>query len=92
MVRKSKLEIRVDILKILASQGPKKLTQLVHKTDLSQSVLKKHLDFLIQQDLVEEQNLGKDEIFYAITGRSLKVLDIVVPIFEGTHKIPPLLY
>jgi predicted transcriptional regulator len=71
VVRKSKLEIRVDILKILASQGPKKLTQLVHKTNLSQSVLEQHLDFLVQQDLVEEQNLGKDEIFYAITGRAL---------------------
>jgi predicted transcriptional regulator len=70
-MRKSKLEIRVDILKILASQGPKKLTQLMHKTNLSQSVLELHLDFLIQQNLVEEQNLGKDEIFYAITGRAL---------------------
>ena len=91
-MRRSKLEIHVGILKILASQGPKKLTQLVHKTDLSQSVLKKHLDFLIQQDFVEEQNLGKDEIFYAITGRGLKVLDIVAPKIEGAHKIPPLLY
>jgi len=91
-MRRSKLEIHVGILKILASQGPKKLTQLVHKTDLSQSVLKKHLDFLIQQDFVEEQNLGKDKIFYAITGRSLKVLDIVAPKIEGVHKIPPLLY
>jgi len=71
VVRRSKLEIRVDILKILASQGPKKLTQLVHKTNLSQSVLEQHLDFLVQQDLVEEQNLGKDKIFYAITGRAL---------------------
>jgi hypothetical protein len=69
-----------------------KLIQLVHKTDLNQSVLKKHLDFLIQQDFVEEQNLGKDEIFYAITGRSLKVLDIVAPKIEGAHKISPLLY
>jgi predicted transcriptional regulator len=92
MMQRSKLEIHVGILKILASQGPMKLTQLVHKTDLSQSVLKKHLDFLIQQNLVEEQNLGKDEIFYAITGRSLKVLDIVAPKIEGAHKIPLLLY
>jgi len=91
-MRRSKLEIHVDILKILASQGPKKLTQLVHKTDLSQSVLKKHLDFLIQQDLVEEQNLGKDEIFYAITGRALKVLTIVVPMIEGALENKALLH
>jgi predicted transcriptional regulator len=48
-----------------------KLTKLMHKVDLSENVLKQHLSFLVQQDLVEEQNLGKDEIFYAITGRAL---------------------
>ena len=90
-MRKSKLEKRINILRILI-HGPIKLTNLMHKTELSQNDLKQHLDFLIQQDFVEEQNLGKDEIFYAITGRSLKVLDIVAPKIEGAHKIPPLLY
>ena len=87
-MRKSKLERYVDILKILASQGPMKLTQVMHKTDLSQSVLKQHLGFLIQQNLVEEQNLGKNKIFYAITERGLKVLYVVVPIMEEARKIP----
>ena len=87
-VRRSKLEMNMDILRILASQGPRKLTQLIHKTDLSQSVLKQHLGFLIQQNLVEEQNLGKNKIFYAITERGLKVLNVVVPIIEEVRKIP----
>ena len=91
-VRRSKLEMNMDILKILASQGPKKLTQLMHKTDLSQSVLKQHLDFLMQQNLVEEQNLGKNKIFYAITERGLRVLNVVVPIIEEVRKIPALLH
>jgi len=82
----------VDILKILASQGPMKLTQLMHKTDLSQSVLKQHLDFLIQQNLVEKQSFSRGETFYAITERGLKVLNIVVPIIEEARKIPALLY
>jgi len=89
-VRKSKLEIRIDILKILASQGPMELTQVMNKTDLSQSVLKQHLDFLIQHNLVEEQNLGK--IFYVITRRGLNVLNIIVPTVEETRKTPALLY
>ena len=91
-MRRSKLEMNMDILKILASQGPKKLTQLTHKTDLSQSVLKQHLNFLMQQNLVEKQNLGKDKIFYAITERGLRVLNVVVPIVEEVRKIPALLH
>jgi predicted transcriptional regulator len=94
MGRKSKLERYIDILGILArasnfaSQGPMGLTQLMRKTGLSKSILKQHIDFLIQQNLVKEQNLGKDEIFYAITERGLKILYVVVPIIEEARKIP----
>ena len=91
-MRRSKLEMYVDILRILASQGPMKLTQLVHKTDLSQGFLKQHLRFLIQQSLIEKQNFSKGEIFYTITERGLKVLNIVVPIIEEARKIPAVLY
>ena len=92
MVRGSKLEMNLDILKILASQGPMELTQLMNKTDISQSVLEQHLNFLIPQNLVEKQNLGKDKIFYAITERGLRVLKVVVPIIEEARKIPALLH
>jgi len=85
MVRRSKLEMRVDILKIVTHE-PMKLTKLVHKTDLSQNVLKQHLGFLIQQGLIEEQNLGKDAIFYVVTRRGLKVLYIVVPMIGEARK------
>jgi predicted transcriptional regulator len=78
MVRRSKLEVNLDIL--------------MYKTDLSQSVLEQHLDFLIPQNLVEEQNLGKDETFYVITERGLRVLKVVVPIIEEARKIPALLH
>ena len=93
-MRRSKLERYVEILEILArarnfaSQGPMELTQLMHKTGLSKRVLKQRLDFLIQQNLVEEQNLSKDKISYAITERGLKVLYVVVPIIEEARKIP----
>jgi predicted transcriptional regulator len=97
-VRRSKLERYVNILEILArahnfaSQGPMELTQLMHKTGLSQSVLKQHLNFLIQQNLVEEQNLIKDKTFYDITEKGLKVLYVVVPIIEEARKIPASLH
>jgi predicted transcriptional regulator len=98
MVRKSKLEKYIDILELLArarnfaSRGAMELTQLMHKTGLSQRVLKQRLDFLIQQNLVEEQNLDKDKNFYAITEKGLKVLYVVVPIIEEARKIPASLY
>jgi predicted transcriptional regulator len=91
MVRRSKLEVNLDIMKLLASQGPMELTQLVDKADLSQSILKQHLDFLTQQNLVEEQNLGKEETFYVVTERGLKVLKVVIPIISEVRKIPALL-
>jgi len=92
MVRSSKLEVNLDILKILAYQGPMELTRLIHKVDLGQSVLEQHLDFLVRQDLVDEQNLGKDETFYVISERGLKVLKVIVPIVEAARKIPALLH
>jgi len=93
-VRKSKLEMYVGILEILArarnfaSQGAMELTQLVRKTGVSRKVLEQRLDFLVQQNLVEEQKLSEDKIFYAITERGLKVLYVVVPIIEEARKIP----
>jgi len=90
-MRRSKLEVRVGILEILAL-GPMKLTKLMHKVDLSENVLKQHLSFLVQQDLVEEQDLGKDAIFYVVTRRGLKVLYIVVPMIGEAHKSQALIY
>jgi len=93
MMRKSKLERYVDILEILArarnfaSQKLMDLTQFTRETGLSKNALKQHLAFLIQQNLVEEQNLGKGKIFYAITERGLRVLYVVVPIIEEARKI-----
>jgi len=91
-MRGSKLEMYVDILRILASQGPMKVTQLMHKTNVSQSVLRQRLAFLSQQKLVEKQDFGKGGIFYAITERGLRVLNIVVPIIKEARRIPPLLH
>ena len=97
-MRKSKLERYVGILENLArarnfaSQGAMELTQLMQKTGLSKKVLKQRLNFLIQQNLVEEQNLGKDAIFYVITGRGVRVLNIVAPMISEARKSQALLH
>ena len=68
--RRSKLEIYVDILKVLAQNGPLKLTRIMYKANVNCSVLRQFLDSLSQQSLIEEQTFHKkkqQKIVYAIT-------------------------
>jgi len=67
MIRRSKLEMHVDILKVLAHRGPLKLTHIMYKANVNCSVLKQYLEFLLKQNLVEERTVGKQRVAYAIT-------------------------
>ena len=97
-MRRSKMEIYLDILKTLAKKGPLKLTHIMYKANVNCSVLKEYLDFLIQQQLVEEKALRKERIVYEITEKGLTVLkyfrelQIMLPIVEDKERIPPMLY
>jgi len=73
-MRRSKLEMYVDILKVLAQRGPLKLTHIMYKANVNCSVLKEYLDFLIKQELVEERLAGKNRIVYANTQKGISVL------------------
>ena len=102
IMRRSKLELHVDILKVLARHGPLKLTHVMYKANVNCSVLKQYLDFLIQHNLVEEQTLPKrrhkTKVVYAITERGRTVLkyfrelESTLQITEEAQKIPALLY
>ena len=102
MVRRSKLEIHVDILKALARHGPLKLTHIMYKANVNCKVLKQYLDFLVQQNLVEEQALhekrNKTRVVYAITERGrtaltyFRELNNALQITEEANKIPASLY
>ncbi len=101
-MRRSKLETQVDMLRALARYGPLKLTHIMYKANVNCSVLKQYLDFLIQQNLVEEQTLhkkrNKTKIVYAITERGRTVLKYfrelnnALQITEEENKIPASLY
>ena len=54
-MRRSKMETYIDILKVLAQNGPLKLTHIMYKANVNCSVLKQNLDFLTKQSLIEEQ-------------------------------------
>jgi predicted transcriptional regulator len=95
MMRRSKLEMYIDILKVLAHRGPLKLTHIMYKANVNCSVLKEYLDFLIKQGLVEERNVGKRRVVYAITQRGITVLKYfrelkqVLPIVEEARTRMP---
>jgi predicted transcriptional regulator len=77
-MRRSKMEMYVDILKVLAQNGPLKLTHVMYKANVNCSVLKQNLDFLIQQNLIEEQikrkKRNKIKVRYAITEKGKTVI------------------
>jgi len=91
-MRRSKLEMYVDILSVLAHKGPLKLTHVIYKANLNCSVLKEYLDFLIKQGLVEERTIGKERVVYAVTQRGITVLKYfkelkqVLPIVEEARN------
>jgi predicted transcriptional regulator len=98
-MRRSKLEMYIDILKVLAHKGPLKLTHIMYKANVNCSVLKEYLDFLIDQELVEEKTVGKKRIVYAVSEKGLRVLKyfrelkVMLPVIEeGQKRVPASLY
>ncbi len=92
-MRRSKLEMYIDILKVLAHRGPLKLTHIMYKANVNCSVLKEYLDFLIKQGLIEERTIGKRRIVYANTQKGITVLkyfrelSTALPMVEEKGKI-----
>jgi predicted transcriptional regulator len=92
-MRRSKLEMYVDILEVLASKGPLKMTHIMYKANVNCKILKGYLDFLIDQGLIEEHVVGRSKVVYANTVRGVEVLkffrelDKMLPVLEEDSKI-----
>ena len=98
-MRRSKMEMHLDILKTLALKGPLKLTHIMYKANVNCCVLKEYLDFLTQNELVAEKTLKKPKIVYEITEKGFKVLkyfrelQVMLPVVdEDKSKLPAMLY
>jgi predicted transcriptional regulator len=95
-MRRSKLEIYIDVLDVLAFRGALKLTHIMYKSNVNCHVLKGQLDFLVKNGLVEERIQKKEKIVYAITQRGLTILKAfreikqVFPIEEEKNQMPHL--
>ena len=87
-MRRSKLEMYIDVLSVLALRGPLKLTHIMYKSNVNCCILKEYLGSLLKQGLVEEKTLGKHRVAYVITEKGLivlkqfKELKQVLPIIE----------
>jgi predicted transcriptional regulator len=100
-MRRSKMEMYIDILKVMAQNGPLKLTHIMYKANVNCSVLKQNLDFLLNQNLIEEQikqkKRNKIKIRYAITEKGKTVIkyfnevNIALQLTDSS-KIPAILY
>ena len=96
------MEMYMDILKVLAQNGPSKLTHVMYKANVNCSVLKEYLGFLIKQNLIEEQLIpkkrNKTKIRYSITDRGRTVIkyfnevNMALHITGETRKTPAMLY
>ena len=94
-MRRSKLEMYLDILGVLAHNGELKLTHLMYETNVNCCILKEYLDFLMKQNLVEERAAGKQRVVYLITERGMTVLKYygelkqVLPILDEDPNLTP---
>ncbi len=97
-MRRSKLEMYVDILKVLGQRGPLKMTHIMYKANVNCKVLKEYLEFLLKQGLVEERIVGRSRTVYANTPRGVTVLKYfrelnkALPIVEEERRSLPAAY
>ena len=71
---RSRLEVYLDILKVLARCGPSKLTYIMFETEVNYNNVKRCLEFLVKQNLVKASLVGKRN-FYHITEGGIVVLE-----------------
>jgi predicted transcriptional regulator len=72
-MKSSQLEICVDILEVLAHDGPLKLTNVMQNANVNCSILRECLDFLTKQGLVEGKMVVRERKVYAITQLGMTV-------------------
>jgi predicted transcriptional regulator len=93
-MRRSNIEMYVDVLKVLAQRGPLKLTHVMYKANLNCKLATQYLGFLKKQGLVEERIVGKKNVVYAVTARGIsslktfKELNEALPIIEESKILP----
>jgi predicted transcriptional regulator len=72
--RRTKADILFDILRIVQqNQGKAKTTRILYGANLSYARLKKHVDYLIQNNFLDKIQ-SNDAVYFAITERGLQFI------------------
>lgn len=66
-MRRSKLELYVAVLNVVAIRGPLNITGLLLRARLNHVQLKPILNNLINKGVIQEQHLENDSIVYVLT-------------------------
>ena len=66
-MRRSEIEMQIDVLNVLVQKGPSKVTHIQRKGNFNYTSLKRLLEILLVQGLVEEREIRKQIHVYAIT-------------------------
>ncbi len=73
LIRRSKIEVFADVMKVIAEEGEMRRTRVMYKANLAWKVLKEALDFLEQKGMVRSQ--AKDSgTFVSLTDEGYGVL------------------
>jgi predicted transcriptional regulator len=71
---RSKLELRLEILKVLEHEEWMSPTQIMYRVNTCHEFLRQHLAALIEENLVEQKTGSGNRIKYAIAQRGLETL------------------
>lgn len=73
-MRRTEPILRIDILQVLAFQGPSKITHLTCKAKIGFKKLVNFLDNLVAEGLVKEREIDNKHIMYLITTKGLRTV------------------
>jgi predicted transcriptional regulator len=71
---RSRIEVYVDILSVMAHKEPLKLTHIMYGANVNFRILNEYLDFLIKQGLVEKRNIENGHVVFRVTQHGIDVL------------------
>ncbi len=75
LIRRSKFELYVDILKALSGCVRMKPTEIMYEVNICYQFLERYLDSLTKQDLIERKAINGQRTTYLITQKGLIALN-----------------
>lgn len=84
-MQKSKLQISIEILCCLSSNGPLKLKKISDIIELNKLILMEQLSFLYERGLIGEK-LGEEKAYY-VTERGLSLIKVMGPMVREAQRL-----